>query len=268
MTICVHPFSEPSSGSYGFIVVNPESSTAAIIDAPLGVSEQCELNTYCADQMIDWIKAHNLTVRFLLDTHVHADRPSATAYLKSHFLCATSGIGSGTPGLVGYDRFLEEGDKLCLGHACGRVIATPGHTPGCVSYLFDNCVFVGDTLFMPDIGTARCDFPGGDADVMYASIASILALPDETRIFMCHDYPEGRRSRFVTTVAEERAENIHVGHGTPQAQFACVRRTRDAMLRAPKWADFSIPANLECMNVQSIEAMIKTLCVTPEQSDL
>ena len=157
---------------------------------------------------------------------------------------------------------------LCLGHACGRVIATPGHTPGCVSYLFDNYVFVGDTLFMPDIGTARCDFPGGNADVLYESITKILALPDETRIFMCHDYPEGRRSRFVTSVAEEKAENIHVGQGMTQAQFVRVRRARDATLHAPKWADFSIPANLECMDVQSTEAMIETLCTQPEQSYL
>lgn len=268
MSICIHPFSEPSSGSYGFIVVNPESSTAAIIDAPLGVNEQWEVNTDCADQMIDWIESHHVTVRFLLDTHVHADRPSATAYLKSHFLCATSGIGRGIPDLVGYDRLFNDGDKICLGHACGRVIATPGHTPGCVSYLFDQYVFVGDTLFMPDVGTARCDFPGGNADVLYESIGKILALPDETRIFMCHDYPQGRRSRFVTTVAEEKAENIHVGDAAVQADFVRLRNARDATLRAPKWAEFSIPANLGCMNVQNIKAVIETGSAKPEQAHL
>lgn len=256
MSLCIHPFLEASSGSYGFIVSNPESKTAAIIDAPLGVDEHEEINTHCADQMVDWITAHGVTVRFLLDTHVHADRPSATAYLKSRLLCAETCIGSGTPDVSGYDRLLEDGDKLCLGHACGRVMATPGHTPGCVSYVFDDYIFVGDTMFMPDIGTARCDFPGGDAQILFDSISRILAMPGETKIFMCHDYPEGRRSRFVTTVAEEKAKNIHVGSDTSKSKFVTLRTTRDATLKAPRWADFSIPANLSCLSLDALENLI------------
>ncbi len=259
MSLCVHPFFEASSGSYGFVVANPESQTAAIIDAPLGVSDLEEINTHCADQMIDWIESHELTVRFLLDTHVHADRPSATAYLKTKFLCAQTAIGAGTPDVGGYDRLLDDDEKLCLGHACGRVLATPGHTPGCVSYLFDSYLFVGDTMFMPDIGTARCDFPGGDAETLYASISKILSLSGTTKIFMCHDYPDGRRSRFVTTVAEEKGKNIHVGNHATCEQFVSMRTARDATLRSPKWADFSIPANLGCMNVAKIEALINEL---------
>lgn len=256
MSLCVHPFLEASSGSYGFVVANPESRTAAIIDAPLGVDEADAITTDCADQMVDWIEAHDLTVRFLLDTHVHADRPSGTAYLKTKFLCAQTAIGSGTPDVSGYDRLLEDGEKLCLGHACGRVMATPGHTPGCVSYLFDDFLFVGDTLFMPDIGTARCDFPGGDAEVLYDSIRKILALPEDTKIYMCHDYPDGRRSRFVTTVREEKSKNIHVGSGASRQQFVSLRKTRDATLKAPRWADFSIPANLACMSLEAVECLV------------
>ena len=259
MSLCVHPFLEASSGSYGFIVANPESKTAAIIDAPLGVTESEEINTDCADQMVDWVNAHDLTVRYLLDTHVHADRPSGTAYLKTHFLCAQTAIGSGTPDVCGYERLLDDGEKLCLGHACGRVMATPGHTPGCVSYLFDGFLFVGDTLFMPDIGTARCDFPGGDAAVLYNSIEKILALPEDTKIYMCHDYPDGRRSRFVTTVGEEKNKNIHVGGGASQQQFVSLRSARDATLKAPRWAEFSIPANLTCMPLHAVEALVEQI---------
>ena len=256
MSLCIHPFLETSSGSYGFVVANLESQTAAIIDPPLGVDGQSQVNTHCADQIVDWVHAHDLTVRFLLDTHIHADRPSATGYLKSRFLCAQSCIGAGTDEVSGYDRLLENDEKLCLGHACGRVMATPGHTRGCVSFVFDDHIFVGDTLFMPDIGTARCDFPGGDARSLYNSIRKILSLSDRSRIYMCHDYPDGRRSRFVTTVGEEKSKNIHVGAGASVDEFVTMRTTRDAALSTPRWADFSIPANLACLDMVGINALV------------
>ena len=261
----IHPFLEPSSGSFGFIVADPRSGVCAVIDPPLGLDDPGDaeagrepvLNTDCADSMLDWIDAHGFTARWILDTHVHADRPSATSYLKSKLLCAKTGIGAATPDIAGYDMLLTEGDKLCLGHSCGRVLETPGHTPGCVSYQFEDAVFVGDTLFMPDTGTARCDFPGGCARRLYASIQRLLALDPDTRLYVCHDYGgSGRRHKFVTTVAEERRDNIHVGRGAPVEEFVAQRTARDETLAAPRWAAFSIPANLKCLSVPGIEHLI------------
>ncbi len=267
MTITVHPFYESSTGSYSYVVANAGSGCCAIIDAALGVSEcdggAARFDTHTADLMWDWIHAHGFTLRYLLETHVHADRPTASGYLKSRAMCAQTVIGAGTPRLMsggartacapGYDRLVNDGDKLCLDRACLRVISTPGHTPGCVSYQCDNFVFVGDTLFMPDAGTARCDFPGGCATTLYGSIQKLLALPDETRLFMCHDYqPDGRRPRFVTTVAEQRAGNVHVGEQVSGKQFVAKRTARDATLAEPRWQTLSIPANLACADLTAL----------------
>ena len=258
MSIIVHPFFEASSGSYSFVVANPESATCAIIDPALGVDESGQaVNTHTADLMLDWVYAHKFVVRWILETHVHADRPSAAGYLKSHLLCAKTAIGSGTPEVSGYDKLLADGDKICLGHACGRVLATPGHTPGCVSYQFDGAVFVGDTLFIPDAGTARCDFPGACAVRLYQSINKILSLPSDTRLFVCHDYGAGgRRHRFVTTVAEEKAQNIHLQKAACAEEFAALRGARDKTLGLPRWQDIAVPANLRCMNLGGIQSLI------------
>jgi glyoxylase-like metal-dependent hydrolase (beta-lactamase superfamily II) len=258
MSLTIHPFFEPSSGSYSFIVANPESKCCAIIDAALGVDPVGNVvNTHTADLMLDWLHAHDFVVRWILETHVHADRPSACGYLKSHLLCAKTAIGAGTPNVSGYDQLLSDGDKLCLGHACGRVLSTPGHTPGCVSYQFDNAVFVGDTLFIPDAGTARCDFPGGCPHRLYKSIKKLLQLPDKTRLYVCHDYGVGgRRNRFVTTVAEEKAQNIHLCASSDEDDFAVLRTRRDKTLAMPRWQDIAIPANLRCMNLGGIQSLM------------
>jgi len=261
MSVIVLPFFESSSGSYSFIVANPESKCCAFIDAALGVTGNVErghsLNTHCADLMMDWVSAHDYVVRWILDTHVHADRPSAAGYLKSRLLCAQTAIGANTPDVTGYDKLLVEGDKLCLDHACGRVLATPGHTPGCVSYQFDDAVFVGDTLFMPDSGTARCDFPGGCPRQLYQSIQRLLSLPDETRLYVCHDYGgDERRNRYVTTVDEERMHNVHVGARRCVDEFVALRQQRDRDLEAPKWQDIAIPANLHCMKLSGIQSLL------------
>ncbi len=258
MSLTVHPFFEASSGSYSFIVANPESKCCAVIDAALGVDETGQaVNTDSADLMLDWIHAHGFVVRWILETHVHADRPSAAGYLKSHLLCAKTAIGAGTPDVCGYDQLLSDGDKICLGHACGRVLATPGHTPGCVSYQFDNAVFVGDTLFMPDSGTARCDFPGGCPRRLYRSIEKLLGLPGDTRLYVCHDYgANGRRHRFVTTVAEEKAQNIHLRATGCVEAFTALRTARDQSLELPRWQDIAIPANLRCMNLGGIQSLL------------
>ncbi|NOX52086.1 MAG: MBL fold metallo-hydrolase [Gammaproteobacteria bacterium] len=263
MSLTIHPFFEPSTGSYSFIVANPESKCCAIIDAALSVSEKSvregvnQPNTDSADLMLDWVEAHGFVVRWLLDTHIHADRPSATGYLKSKLLCAQSAIGALMPNVSGYDVLLSDGDKICLDHMCGRVIETPGHTPGCVSYQFDDCVFVGDTLFMPDTGTARCDFPGSCPYMLYESIQKILSLPDDTRLYICHDYGgDGRRNRFVTTVAEQREKNIHVGQQASIEKFVDLRTKRDKTLSTPRWADIAIPANLKCMGLSGITSLL------------
>ena len=262
MNITVHPFFEPTSGSYSFIVANSESSSCAIIDAALGVNTQGDIvNTDTADLMLDWVHANEFVVRWILETHVHADRPSAAGYLKSHLLCAQTAIGADTPDVSGYDRLLHEGDKICLGHACGLVLSTPGHTPGCVSYQFDKAVFIGDTLFMPDTGTARCDFPGGCATRLYKSIQRLLGLPKDTHLYVCHDYggagdSEGRRHRFVTTVEEEAAQNVHVGAQACMESFVNLRTSRDKTLDAPRWQDIAIPANLGCMDLESVQSLV------------
>jgi glyoxylase-like metal-dependent hydrolase (beta-lactamase superfamily II) len=196
-------------------------------------------------------------VEWLLETHVHADHLSAARYLKSRFVCAQSGIGAGVqavrdlidPSLPEperlFDRLLEDGDRICLGHASGRVVETPGHTPACVSYRFEDVVFVGDTLFMPDYGSARCDFPGGDAATLYRSIQRLLALPEPTKLFMCHDYaPGGRAHRYLTTVAEQRCHNVHVKQGTSQAEFVAFRTERDRELTEPALMDPAVRFNL------------------------
>ncbi len=243
-------------------MANPESSTCAVIDPALGIAEDGEtLNTDTADLIVDWVQAHGFVVRWILETHVHADRPSAAGYLKGKFICAQTAIGAHTPDVSGYDVLLKEGDKICLAHTCGRVMETPGHTPGCISYRFDNAVFVGDTLFMPDSGTARCDFPGGNAATLYASIQKILSLPGQTRLYVCHDYGRTvdggcRRNRFVTTVAEEQQQNIHVGRHACVEEFVRLRTARDATLKAPRWSAVSIPANLACMAPAAIDGLL------------
>ena len=258
MSLMVNPFFEASTGSFCYIVANPESRCCAIIDAPLGVvCGDTVVNTHTADAMLDWIHAHEFVARWILETHVHADRPSAAGYLKSHLLCAKTAIGDGVPNLQGYDQLLGDGEKICLGHTHGRVIATPGHTPGCVSYQFDNAVFVGDTLFMPDTGTARCDFPGGSPILLYKSIEKLLSLPDCTRLYVCHDYPgDRRRNRCVTTVAEQKLANIHWRATTCADSFAALRSQRDRTLAPPRWQAISIPANLQCKDIGEIQVLL------------
>ena len=288
MNLTIHPFFEPSSGSYSYVVADPVSRTCAIIDPALGINEAPGdlqntnpsalanyINTDSADLILDWITAQGFTPRWILETHVHADRPSAGSYLKSKLVCAQTAIGSLTPDVSGFDVLLGEGDKICLGHSCGRVLHTPGHTPGCVAYQFENAVFVGDTLFMPDAGTARCDFPGGSAQTLFSSIRRLLSLPGDTHLYVCHDYgkdKEGnpRRNRFVTTVQEEREENVHFASVAKvstlhngivfdercEAAFVKMRTRRDGSLATPRWADIAIPANLACMPVAQMDELI------------
>ncbi len=248
----VTAFFDPATFTVTYVVHDPATRRAAVIDPVLDFTPRnARTSTRSADAVLDHVARRGLTVDWLLETHAHADHLSAGHYLKGK-TGASVVIGAaitqvqarfaplfGADDLVPdgsqFDRLVGEGDVLPLGELEIRVMHTPGHTPGCVSYVIGDAVFVGDTLFMPDYGTARCDFPGGSAPALYASIRRILALPGETRMFVGHDYlPEGRSEyRWEASVAEQRAHNIHVHEGVSEADFVAMRQARDAALDAP-----------------------------------
>jgi glyoxylase-like metal-dependent hydrolase (beta-lactamase superfamily II) len=235
-----------------YVVHNGPGSAAAIIDSVLDYDPKSgRTRTTSADTVMDYVKAHDLKVQWILETHAHADHLSAAPYLKQK-LGGKIGIGEQITkvqkvfkGIFNlepefrldgsqFDALLKDEEEFRIGDLTARVMAVPGHTPACVAYQVGDAVFVGDTLFMPDVGTARCDFPGGDAKTLYASVHKLLSLPPETRLFMCHDYPPNNRPiAFETTVAEQRARNIHVHDGISEAQFVEMRTQRDATLEMP-----------------------------------
>jgi glyoxylase-like metal-dependent hydrolase (beta-lactamase superfamily II) len=219
-------------------------------------------DTASADAIIAFVREKGLTVAWLLETHVHADHLSAAPYLQKA-VGGKIGIGDqitvvqDTFGKVfnagtefqrdgsQFDRLFREQDRFAIGAMTGFVLHTPGHTPACLTYVIEDAAFVGDTLFMPDYGTARCDFPGGDAGTLYDSIQKVLSLPDATRLFLCHDYKAPGRDHYAweTTVAEERAQNIHIA-GRTRAEFVAMREARDATLGMPKLILPSIQVNM------------------------
>jgi glyoxylase-like metal-dependent hydrolase (beta-lactamase superfamily II) len=235
-----------------YVVHNSPGTECAIIDSVLDYDPKSgRTHTTSADLVIDYVKAHQLKVQWILETHAHADHLSAAPYLKQHLGGKTSigqritqvqkvfkGIFNLEPEFKQdgsqFDHLMADDETFAIGQLTGKVLSVPGHTPACVAYQIGDAVFVGDTLFMPDVGTARCDFPGGDAGTLYASISKILSLPAHTRLFMCHDYPPTDRPvAFETTVAEQKAKNIHVHDGVSQAQFVAMRTQRDATLEMP-----------------------------------
>ena len=252
----VHPFLHPGSHSFSYVLVDGSSNAAIIVDPVLDTAGDNP-----ADQMLEFIRSNRLLVSWILETHVHADHLTAAHYLRerlpgAQIACSSAvadlrqnrtATGTGASAVLGRgaDRYLEDGDCLDLGHLRGHALATPGHTPTCMTFLFGDCAFVGDTLFMPDLGTARCDFPGGSAHTLYQSIARILALPDHTRLFLCHDYPpEGRDHQYQTTVGEQRAHNVHVKQTIAPCDFVGMRTARDATLAAPAMMERALPYNV------------------------
>jgi glyoxylase-like metal-dependent hydrolase (beta-lactamase superfamily II) len=248
----VQGFFDKATWTVTYVVHNGPGSACAIIDSVLDYDAKSgRTRTTAADQVIEFVKNHHLSVEWILETHAHADHLSAAPYLKKHLggqiaigeqITRVQKVFKGIFNLEPqfkldgsqFDRLLADGQSLAVGSLTGTVMAVPGHTPACVAYQFGDAVFVGDTLFMPDVGTARCDFPGGDAKTLYASTRKILGLPPQTRLFMCHDYPpNGRPIAFETTVAEQRAKNIHVHDGISQEQFVQMRTQRDATLEMP-----------------------------------
>jgi glyoxylase-like metal-dependent hydrolase (beta-lactamase superfamily II) len=243
-------FHEPTN-SLTHLVFDPESGDAALIDPVLDYDQRgARRTTAFIDKVMERIRAQGLRLRWILETHVHADHLTAAPEVKAE-LGGTVAIGHGVVEvqrrlgpLFGlkeqdgrqFDRLLQDGDSLPLGRFDIRVLATPGHTPACVTYVVGDAAFVGDTLFMPDSGSARCDFPGGDAATLYRSIRRILSLPADTRIFVCHDYKAGgARDKFAweTSVAEQNTANIHIKEEVAETDFIALREGRDKTLTLP-----------------------------------
>lgn len=259
----VIPFFDPQTSTVTYIVIDPETRNAAIVDSVLDFDPKSgRTSTDSADQVIERVRQDGLTVEWILETHAHADHLTAAPYLKEK-LGGKIAIGvhikdvqkvfQGVFNLKSefatdgrqFDHMFADGDEFSIGNVPVRVIHTPGHTPACITYVAGNAAFVGDTLFMPDYGTARADFPGGDAATLYRSVQKLFALPGDTRLFMCHDYqPGGREPQWETTVAEERAKNIHIHEGVSEAEFVKMRTERDATLEMPVLILPSIQINI------------------------
>ncbi|HKQ94660.1 MAG TPA: MBL fold metallo-hydrolase [Aestuariivirgaceae bacterium] len=261
-------FDEPTN-TVSYVVSDPQTGSAALIDSVLDYdSAAARTDTASADALIRHVKEAKLDVQWILETHVHADHISAAPYLQQK-LGGDLGIGEKimvvqeTFGKIfnegtefqrdgsQFDRLFRDGDSFKLGSIDARVMHTPGHTPACMTYIIGDAAFVGDTLFMPDFGTARADFPGGDAAMLYRSIRKVLSLPPETRLFLCHDYKAPGRNHYAweTTVAEERANNVHVKDGVTEEQFVAMRTARDKTLGAPKLILPSIQINMRGGNM-------------------
>ncbi|WP_027967110.1 MBL fold metallo-hydrolase [Halomonas halocynthiae] len=273
-TPIVTAFFDESTNTFSYVVRDPASAVCAIIDSVLDFDYAAgRTDVRSADAIIDFIKREGLRVEWILETHVHADHLSAAPYLHEA-LGGKTGIGAnitvvqevfGKAFNAGtefardgsqFDQLFEEGDTFAIGKLQGRVLHTPGHTPACLTYVIGDVAFVGDTLFMPDYGTARCDFPGGDARTLYRSIHKVLSLPDETRLFLCHDYlPEGRSEyQHQTTVAEQRSANIHVHQGVAESAFVAMRTERDATLDMPRLILPSVQVNMRAGEMPPAES--------------
>lgn len=264
MTPQVTGFFDEATNTITYVVREPEGSACAVIDSVLDFDYASgRTDTRSADAVIAFVQDHGLKVDWLLETHVHADHLSAAPYIQEK-LGGQIGIGDrirvvqDTFGKVfnegtefqrdgsQFDRLFEEGDSLMIGQMRADVLHTPGHTPACLTYVIGDAAFVGDTLFMPDFGTARCDFPGGSSETLFDSVQKILALPDETRIFVGHDYKAPGREDYAweSTVGEQKTKNVHVGQGASKDTFVEMRNARDATLAMPKLIVPSLQVNM------------------------
>ena len=264
----VQGFFDEATNTISYIVKDPSSAACAIIDSVMDIDYAAGRITHDhADQLIAHIRERGLSLEWIIETHVHADHLSAAPYLQEQ-LGGKIGVGSGimvvqeTFGKIfnegtefqrdgsQFDKLFEDGDTYQVGNMNCFAIYTPGHTPACMVHVMGDAAFAGDTLFMPDGGSARCDFPGGDAGELYDSIQKVLSLPDEMRLFMCHDYgPGGRAIAWETSVAEQKANNIHVGGGRTREEFIKFRTERDAQLSMPKLIIPSLQVNMRAGEV-------------------
>ncbi|HZX72418.1 MAG TPA: MBL fold metallo-hydrolase [Rhodanobacter sp.] len=250
----VHAFFHETSNTFSYVAWDPATLKAAVLDAVLDYEAASGRTRHeAAGQIIAFVQARQLAVEWVIDTHVHADHLSAAPHVQARLggklaigehiravqetfgALFNAGSGFARDGSQ-FDHLFRDGERYMLGSIEATAIHTPGHTPACMTHVIGDAAFVGDTLFMPDYGTARCDFPGGDAAMLYASIHRIFALPDATRVFLCHDYKAPGRDLFAheTTVGAERAGNIHVREGIGESEFVAMRRARDATLKMPQ----------------------------------
>ncbi len=263
MTPQIQPFFDDATGTVSYVVFDRPGGHCALLDSVLDYDPKSgRTRTHSADRLIEFVQAHSLTVQWILETHAHADHLSAAHYLRDQ-LGGRIAIGAAItqvqsvfktvfhlepafePDGRQFDQLLHDNEIFAIGTLQARALAVPGHTPACMAYQVGDAVFVGDTLFMPDVGTARCDFPGGDARTLYQSVRKLLSLPPETRLFMCHDYPPlGRATAWQTTVAEQRERNIHVHDGVSEDAFVALRTQRDATLEMPTLILPSVQVNI------------------------
>jgi len=270
----VQAFFDPATYSYSYVVTDPATKRCAIVDPVLDYDPASgRTSRASADRLIAYVREQGLTVDWLLETHVHADHLSAAPYLQQA-LGGRIAIGDRittvqrtfaelfnaepefrTDGSQ-FDHLFRDGERFKVGSIEARAVHTPGHTPACMTYVIGDAAFVGDTLFMPDYGTARCDFPGGDARTLYRSIQKLFTLPDQTRLFMCHDYkaPGREEFRYQTTVAEQRAHNVHVRDGIGEDEFVAMRNARDATLGMPSLMLPAVQVNMRGGRLPPAEA--------------
>ena len=282
----LHPevaaFFDRDTNTISYVVKDPMSASCAVIDSVMDIDYAAGRIIYrSADLIIDHIRGNGLTLEWLIETHAHADHLSAAPYIQGK-LGGKIGIGehiTQVQDVFGkvfnegtefrrdgsqFDRLFKDGDGYQIGTLTASVMHTPGHTPACTTHVIGNAAFVGDTLFMPDGGTARADFPGGDARELYRSIKKVLALPAGMRLFMCHDYgPNGRDIRWETTVAEERAHNIHVRDGVTEDEFVALREARDRTLGMPRLIVPSLQVNMRAGHLPEPDASGKRFLKVP-----
>ena len=279
----VTAFFDEATNTVTYLLADPTGIACAIIDSVLDFDYASgRTDTRSADAVIAHIRRAQLDLQWILETHVHADHLSAAPYIQNQ-LGGKIGIGAHitdvqtTFGKVfnegsefqrdgsQFDRLFAEGDRFHIGQLPARVLHTPGHTPACLTYVIGDAAFVGDTLFMPDFGTARCDFPGGSAALMYASVQRIMALPDLTRVFVCHDYKAPGRETFAweSTVGDQKRRNVHIGAGRSMDDFVALRQARDASLAMPRLIIPSLQVNMRTGHMPPPEPDGKTYLKVP-----
>lgn len=269
----INHFFDPETWTYTYVVYEKVGSPCIIIDSVLNYDPKSgRTKTRSADEVIAFVKEKQLQVTWILETHAHADHLTAAPYLQSQLggkivigdhITHVQNVFKGVFGLderfntngTQFDQLLKEGESLTFGNLSLKALYVPGHTPACMAYEIGDAIFVGDTLFMPDVGTARCDFPGGDASTLYRSIQKLLAYPPETKLYMCHDYPPSNRAaECMSTVGDEKKHNIHVHDGITESQFVQMRTARDKTLEMPTLILPSIQVNIRAGHFPEADA--------------
>ena len=272
MAMTVQHFFDPATSTFSYVVSDSATSRCAIIDPLLDLDYASgTLSTDSADRVVAYVRENGLAVDCILETHIHADHLSSAPYIKAQ-LGGHIAIGAEITTIQNtfgdifnedegfrrdgsqFDRIIDDGDTFMIGGLQAEAYHVPGHTPACMAYRIEDAFFVGDTLFMPDAGTARCDFPGGDAKALFASCQRLLSLPADTKIYVCHDYqPGGRDPAFMATVGEHRDGNIHVGQGISEADFVAMRESRDATLAMPTLILPSLQVNMRAGHLPPLD---------------